>query len=171
MSCVPVDRSAEIRRTRRCELRWCVRGRAQLACAEYHGPEHGREMTSRHAAAFALLGWYLMTPPPQLDPNTHLPNGNPDLGAPYKYWRNEGSFDSAKECKIERESDIELHRQIDAKIRREHRSEQQETALELKMDETYHAPKGWSHGMRDFGMTAAISAECISSDDTRLKGD
>lgn len=40
----------------------------------------------RHAAAFALVGWYLMIPPGK------------EFMAPLGYWVQEVSFDTAKEC-------------------------------------------------------------------------
>ena len=48
-------------------------------------------MKPRHAAALALVGWYLMMPL----------KDHPE--APIKYWSQIGSYDSAKECEAERE--------------------------------------------------------------------
>ena len=49
-------------------------------------------MKTRHAAALALVGWYLMLPPVR-------EAGPPDLGAPLGKWGMlSPSFDSAKEC-------------------------------------------------------------------------
>jgi hypothetical protein len=126
-------------------------------------------MNLRHAAALALVGWYLMMPPPDFDHATHLPNGRPNTDAPFSYWRNDGSFDSAKECKAELQNNIEFSKQIESKIRREHRSEQQESALEDKMDQQSNSPKGFSRGLRGYGLIGAMSAQCVASDDPRLK--
>ena len=54
-------------------------------------------MKVSHAAALALIGWYLLVPLPDRP------------AAPMKYWGHYGSFDTAKECedaemKILRES-------------------------------------------------------------------
>jgi len=122
-----------------------------------------------HAASIALVGWYLMSPPPQPDPATGFPNGQPNLLAPFEYWDNEGSFDSAQGCNSKLESDIRLLMQIEANIRKEHQSEQQELAEEEKMDQAAKLPRGWHHGMRHYGLTAAMSAKCIATDDPRLK--
>jgi hypothetical protein len=46
-----------------------------------------------HAAALALVGWYLMVPPPVL--HSSLPV---DLGAPLSEWRLFSIHDSAAEC-------------------------------------------------------------------------
>ncbi len=125
----------------------------------------------RHAAALAAVGWYLMTPPPQPDPATGLPNGGADVHASFRWWDNEGSFDSAKECRAELERNIKFMMQLEAKISRErHQTEQQQLEDEDKHDHAAKLPKGWSHGMRHFGLIAATHAECIASDDPRLKG-
>jgi hypothetical protein len=50
-------------------------------------------MKPRHAAALALLGWYLMAPPV----NPKLPEGI-DAEAPLSHWSIMGSFDTASEC-------------------------------------------------------------------------
>ena len=50
-------------------------------------------MKHRHAAALALVGWYLMVPPPVL--HSSLPV---DLGAPLSEWRLFSLHDSAAEC-------------------------------------------------------------------------
>jgi hypothetical protein len=52
----------------------------------------------RHAAALALVGWYLMLPP--LGPSEK--NFPVASEAPLVQWTNSGSFDTAKECEIER---------------------------------------------------------------------
>ena len=53
-------------------------------------------MNLRHAAALALVGWYLMVPPPQSFENHKL--GPPDLMAPLSSWRQEDQFDRVKDC-------------------------------------------------------------------------
>jgi len=50
-------------------------------------------MPPRHAAALALLGWYLMTPP--------IVSTSPfriDLDAPLSRWDIQESFDTAEDC-------------------------------------------------------------------------
>jgi len=48
-------------------------------------------MKSRHAAALALVGWYLMIPPMGLHVEV-------EYNAPLSQWDMMGSFDSADEC-------------------------------------------------------------------------
>jgi hypothetical protein len=50
-------------------------------------------MRLRHAAALALVSWYLMTPPAG-EPPTYTPDGK----APLSEWSIIGSYSSAKEC-------------------------------------------------------------------------
>ena len=49
-------------------------------------PAKDTRMNPRHAAALALVGWYLMVP-------------FPDHDAPLAHWPHNDSFDSAKECR------------------------------------------------------------------------
>jgi hypothetical protein len=53
----------------------------------------------RHAAAFAVIGWYLMMPTISVE---KLPNGSArphlDDSANLSAWENLGAFDSAVEC-------------------------------------------------------------------------
>jgi hypothetical protein len=48
-------------------------------------------MNFQHAAALALVGWYLMTPPA-------APSGGYDNAAPLGKWFVYGGYDSAQEC-------------------------------------------------------------------------
>jgi hypothetical protein len=49
-------------------------------------------MKPRHAAALALVGWYLIGPLPK-------PDGTLDRGAPMSKWEWIESFDSLRDCK------------------------------------------------------------------------
>ena len=57
-------------------------------------------MNPRHAAALALVGWYLMTPNPISDPKL---SGYPNLAAHLYEWQIYESFDTAKACQAEKE--------------------------------------------------------------------
>jgi hypothetical protein len=48
-------------------------------------------MNRRHAAALALVGWYLMMPPE-----------SGDKGAPLSKWEIVNSFDDAENCQVDR---------------------------------------------------------------------
>ena len=49
-------------------------------------------MKLRHAAAVALAGWFLITPPPQS-------NGHYDTSAPLSKWKIEGGAGTREQCK------------------------------------------------------------------------
>jgi hypothetical protein len=51
-------------------------------------------MKLRHAAALALLGWYLVVPPP-------LDSSGPDLHAPLSHWNQAQAFDTAAQCETQ----------------------------------------------------------------------
>ena len=131
-------------------------------------------MKPRHAAALAFVGWYLMLPPPRFDAtpqNLPIP-GEANTDAPFKFWDAEGSFDSASDCEAAKQKGIDFHRWIDAKERREHPdwlTEQHQRADEEKMDREYKVPQGYHRALRNFGLLSAALAQCVASDDPRLK--
>ena len=126
-------------------------------------------MNSRHAAALALVvGWYLLSPPPQIDPQTGLPTGDTNRLAPFKYWGNFGSFDSAKECTAQKWSNFTELLKLSEKPDSVHLTEQQEEHIDRDI---LKKPKGWSHALRlrHFALNAAGDSQCIATDDPRLK--
>jgi hypothetical protein len=50
-----------------------------------------RDMNPRHAAALALVGWYLMVPP--------MAGNHTDTSAPLNNWRMTASYDAAIDCR------------------------------------------------------------------------
>lgn len=54
-------------------------------------------MKLRHAAALALVGWYLMVPPLIANPNPTT-GGQLEVSAPLSKWEIVRSFDTAAEC-------------------------------------------------------------------------
>ena len=111
-------------------------------------------MKPRHAAALALVGWYLMTPP--IAPGAL---DNPQqaqlirASAPLSEWGIVHSFDTADECKAAAyRARMEAYRSI-VKEFKEHKSVDRNTAERAK--ETVE--------------TQDTSAQCIASDDPRLK--
>ena len=66
-------------------------------------------MKPRHAAAFALVGWYLITPPwmyrsEDLSRPVAQRHYEPNPDAPYSHWRIQEGFDSAEKCASVRKS-------------------------------------------------------------------
>jgi hypothetical protein len=56
-------------------------------------------MRSRHVAAVALLGWYLLSPLPRVDPNGGAsPQSLVDADRPLHEWTRAKSFQTAGEC-------------------------------------------------------------------------
>jgi len=56
-------------------------------------------MKPRHAAAVALVGWYLICPPLRFEhPENPSDTGKVLLDAPISEWVVQGSFDSAADC-------------------------------------------------------------------------
>ena len=108
-------------------------------------------MKVRHAAALALVGWYLMAPPvfPPVDPEASQWDsygGVVYLKAPLRFWTIDGSFDTASDCRVERAKNLQ------------------------KAEELKKHPNAVKPGM--MGMLIAdsyLSSICISSDDPRLK--
>jgi hypothetical protein len=107
------------------------------------------KMNPRHAAALALVGWYLMVPPvtPEglTDPNATLVNGK----APISQWIIFRAYDSADQCQQERRSgQLAL---VDA-IR---------ANPELLIDRA-------QFGLKAMDLLKRGASQCIASDDPRL---
>jgi len=90
-----------------------------------------RGMKPRHAAALALVGWYLMVPPRNLHP--FVKGDSVDTTAPLSKWIHLASSDSAKECETRKAEYLNTVAQD-----------------------------------RDLAQFA-VDAECIATDDPRLK--
>jgi hypothetical protein len=86
-------------------------------------------MKLRHAAALALTGWYLMTPPPQA-------KGRYDKSAPLENWRIEAGFATGEDCR-----------------------------RTLSVLSSRAAKEGKSNDIE-----AVKDAQCVSTDDPRIKG-
>jgi hypothetical protein len=99
-------------------------------------------MKTRHAAALALVGWYLMTPP------VNFPSSDePVDSAPLAQWYRWHSFDAASECERFRIS-----------------KQNHYWAIVLKAQ----PHSNLQNAARDFH-NAMIDGKCIASDDPRLK--
>ena len=69
--------------------------RSTASSSRDDGPCYAALMNRRHAAAIALLGWYLLAPMFDKDNGKVLPN------VPLGKWQNLGSFDTASECRAQ----------------------------------------------------------------------
>jgi hypothetical protein len=112
-------------------------------------------MKPRHAAALALVGWYLMFPPVDYPNNTVL------AMASFRYWENYRSFDSAIECNDYRNANIREIAALDSKP-----VNKQE---ERHADQVLKWGVGTSQKTRGIGLKRARASLCIATDDPRLK--
>jgi hypothetical protein len=101
----------------------------------------GKEMKPRHAAALALVGWYLMIPGD---------NANSPLGK----WHVHRAYDTAEECQI----GLDAYRQFLGE--REHDSKRFEKLTPQDRVKELEKEVDWEF---EFGL-----AQCIASDDPRL---
>jgi hypothetical protein len=98
----------------------------------------------RHAAALAVVGWYLMVPPV----NSTGPGPWIDRSAPLSKWKAKAAFDSAAECTVARH----WKRENNVTDAQKYQAAGQKIPFDL--------------------MTEGLSwddAQCIASDDPRLK--
>jgi hypothetical protein len=120
-----------------------------------------RAMTLHHAAALALVGWYLMVP------FADAPGKPPNLHAPLSQWNQMGAFDTAVACDKERESRRKLA--SDALEQVKHEIEALPDTGNRPLSEA--APKVYSDDVTASTEAVAVAASrCIASDDPRLKG-
>jgi hypothetical protein len=119
-------------------------------------PSH---MKPPHAAALALVGWYLMVPPFQ---GTSPENARVNANAPLNQWQKWAGFDSAKECN--QASDNYYQGYLRAK----------RNLSPQKMDELAKAAGFDGNERLIFGpwMEQSFShAICVPADDSQLNGE
>jgi hypothetical protein len=113
-------------------------------------------MKLRHAAALALVGWFLMMPP--------LLKKSVDLTAPFSRWVTVNSYDTSKQCEDEKAS-IQ-----DAAPENLSQLKSQLKGLGIKDDPADNKERlKIAHDMY-FDEVVVPLAQCIASDDPRLKG-
>jgi len=101
----------------------------------------GEEINPRHAAALALVGWYLMVPPLKGDSSSGY---RADYDAPLSQWTVLSPFDSASPCDTQHRRDVD------------------DGASAMKK-----APKG----SFDWAVAQKLTqSQCIATDDPRLRG-
>jgi hypothetical protein len=105
-------------------------------------------MKSRHAAALALVGWFLMVPPWATDMKTQ----------PQTIVKRTGAFSAQADCARERLRRLGLASQTLAELTvpRSHRAQSELTPDVIEPDETARA-FAWS----------VLASRCIASDDPR----
>jgi hypothetical protein len=104
-------------------------------------------LNSRHAAALALVGWYLMMPPDSKVPHSV------DSEAPLSHWITVATFDAPESCE---------------KALAELQNKSQDP---IELDKTGKLRRLQKRGPDPaLGRARAINAGCVDSDDSRLKG-
>jgi hypothetical protein len=95
-----------------------------------------------HAAALALVGWYLMAPPTYSGPNGSFVT---KTAVPLRLWHNIGSYDQVADCEAERRAFLGLKKTESA-------STFAQEPLQVKLS-----------------IVGSWSAICVAADDPRLK--
>ena len=114
-------------------------------------------MKLRHAAALMIAGWYLLLAPyhsgvPNHPAASKSPSGLYDFSAPLSSWTKQGSFNSEADCK--RKKDSLYRQQLD------------ENTLAKSTGNSPRLEKRASFNQ----MARFFHAQCIATDDPRLKG-
>jgi hypothetical protein len=114
-------------------------------------------MKPRHAAALALVGWYLMTAPPHSEKSRCGKYTDPCAPLSQWYFYNELSTWTPMD---------RLHA---LKFDFEERCEAKKRDRYTKLVETRHPPPYWTEGAINATTEFASHAQCIASDNPRLK--
>jgi hypothetical protein len=116
-------------------------------------------MHHRHAAALALVGWYLMVPQPD------APGKAPNANAPLSQWNQMGAFDNASNCEKEREYRRRVAVKALGEVKQEVAALPDSTQPLVKV-----SPKVAQDAADVSNFAVGIEASrCIASDDPRLK--
>jgi hypothetical protein len=97
-------------------------------------------MKPRHAAALAMVGWYLLYPP------WNAEKGREDPGLPLNRWYQVATFDSSADCEARKMKVLEVLEDLEKQT---HDLDGQEIAASMRM--RFH------------------QARCVSADDPQLK--
>ena len=124
-----------------------------------HQNEVSIAMNFRHAAALALVGWYLMVPPPGPPRSAGANTAPPNHTAPLNQWTIRNSYDSAQACEAAKKTDLDT---ATTNMDKQHHLAEQRQGL---------WPDNFSN--QEFLVADqfeyATEALCISTDDPRLK--
>jgi hypothetical protein len=119
-------------------------------------------MKLRHAAALALVGWYLMVP--MLDKAT----GEVQSKYPLFWWSTSASFDTAVACTEYRRQRLNTEEKQEAEIA--NHSHEEQRCYFAALDKNLGWPSGTAQAHSHAGSEMYRASLCISSDDPRLKG-
>jgi len=116
-------------------------------------------MKSRHAAALALVGWYLMMPP------VDIPTGKYVEEAPIASWRKLVEYDTFTKCENRRQDDLRFYL---SSLNRPKLSDREVEKLDTMLDSENGWPSGTTRKIDAHMLQGYVSRRCISSDDPRL---
>jgi hypothetical protein len=118
----------------------------------------------RHIAELALLGWYLMTPPPH-------PEGQLDFAAPVSAWMVQHVYDKARDCDADRTAWRERAAESGwGELEKWHAAHEKLTWSEKQaiLKSPSGPPEGKEPDMTLGTYQVLAHAVCIASDDPRL---
>jgi hypothetical protein len=116
-------------------------------------------MKVHHAAALALVGWYLMVPPPRQPRSPGASTAPPNDSAPLNQWTIRSSYDSTEACEAAKQKSLDT---AATDVDKQQRLAEQRQGL-------------WPNNFSDEQFLVADQLEyatdalCISTDDPRLK--
>jgi hypothetical protein len=113
----------------------------------------------RHAAALALVGWYLMVPPPGPPRSTGASTAPPNDNAPLNQWTIRNSSDSAQACEAAKKKILDTA--TTNMDKQQHLAERRQgLSPDNFADQAFLVADQLEY---------ATEAVCISTDDPRLK--
>jgi hypothetical protein len=120
-------------------------------------------MKIRHAAALALVGWYLMAPSVSYDKEGHVKAPPAAWDTSISHWDSLGAFDSASTCQAVQHG---VKADIAKKLKEKFHASADIPGMNSALS---HATSVEQLDWLAFAATR-LAAECIATDDPRLKG-
>jgi hypothetical protein len=117
-------------------------------------------MNFRHAAALALVGWYLMLPP------VDIPSGRYVEEAPIASWRKLVEYDTFTKCENRRQNDLRFYFSSLNWAKPDNREVERFDAM---IDSENGWPSGTTRKIDAHMLQGYVSRRCIATDDPRLK--
>jgi hypothetical protein len=116
-------------------------------------------MNPRHAAALALVGWYLIMPPADTQTGGNL------VKVPIKGWRKIAAYDTEAECRNRRTADFNSYSAV--------HPGGAESSMQKQGDAELDKANGWAPGttrkIDAHSFESYIARQCVASDDPSLK--
>ena len=117
-------------------------------------------MNLRHAAALALMGWYLMIPPVEIATGRYVEE------APIAEWGRLAEYGTLAQCQNRWQADIRYYWRG---LHEPKLSDQEVQQLDAWLDSKNGLPPGTTSKTDAHMFQGYVSRRCIASDDPRLK--